>query len=91
VTRRLIAEFARVSPIPATRADDRLAHLTDREREILLLIAKGLSNTEIADTLVVSASTVKTHVGNLLSKIGCRDRVQAVVLAYETGVVAPGR
>lgn len=90
VTRRLIAEFARVSPlVPLGR--DPLADLTDREREILLLIAKGLSNTEIAGSLVVSASTVKTHVGNLLAKLGCRDRVQAVVLAYETGVVTPGR
>jgi DNA-binding NarL/FixJ family response regulator len=88
VTRRLIAEFARLSPAPA--ASDRLAVLTDREHEILLLIAKGLSNAEIADTLVVSASTVKTHVGNVLSKLGCRDRVQAVVLAYEQGAVRPG-
>jgi DNA-binding NarL/FixJ family response regulator len=89
VTRRLIAEFARTSvPHPA---GDPLADLTDREREILLLIAKGLSNTEIAATLVLSASTVKTHVGNLLAKLGCRDRVQAVVFAYETGVVNPGR
>jgi DNA-binding NarL/FixJ family response regulator len=91
VTRRLIAEFARASTVPEPTGDDPLADLTDREREILLLIAKGLSNTEIADTLVVSASTVKTHVGNVLAKLGCRDRVQAVVLAYETGVVRPGR
>jgi DNA-binding NarL/FixJ family response regulator len=91
VTRRLIAEFARVSTGPEPSGPDPLAELTDREREILLLIAKGLSNTEIADTLVVSPSTVKTHVGNLLAKLGCRDRVQAVVLAYETGTVQPGR
>jgi DNA-binding NarL/FixJ family response regulator len=90
VTRRLIAEFARTSPPQAAR-DDLLAPLTDREREILLLIARGLSNGEIADALVVSASTVKTHVGNLLAKLGCRDRVQAVVLAYERGAVRPGR
>jgi DNA-binding NarL/FixJ family response regulator len=90
VTRRLIAEFARVSVPPNQPRDRLLAELTDREREILLLIAKGLSNTEIARTLVVSASTVKTHVGNLLTKLGCRDRVQAVVLAYESGVVRPG-
>jgi DNA-binding NarL/FixJ family response regulator len=88
VTRRLIAEFARMSTAPAT--PDPLVNLTDREREILLLTARGLSNTEIAARLVVSASTVKTHVGNLLAKLGCRDRVQAVVLAYETGTVRPG-
>ncbi|HWM05427.1 MAG TPA: response regulator transcription factor, partial [Actinophytocola sp.] len=91
VTRRLIAEFARVSAPPPPSGADPLADLTEREREILLLIAKGLSNTEIADALVLSASTVKTHVGNVLSKLGCRDRVQAVVLAYETGAVSPGR
>ncbi|HEX6352857.1 response regulator transcription factor [Actinophytocola sp.] len=90
VTRRLIAEFARVSRAPVSPARDRLADLTEREREILLLVAKGLSNAEIADTLFVTASTVKTHVGNLLAKIGCRDRVQAVVLAYESGIVTPG-
>jgi DNA-binding NarL/FixJ family response regulator len=91
VTRTLIAEFARVSSPPAPTAGDPTADLTEREREILLLIAKGLSNTEIADVLVVSASTVKTHVGNLLAKLGCRDRVQAVVFAYESGAVRPGR
>ncbi len=89
ITRRLIAEFARSSTVREPGADP-LAELTDREREILLLVAKGMSNTEIAGTLVVSASTVKTHVGNVLAKLGCRDRVQAVVLAYETGVVRPG-
>jgi DNA-binding NarL/FixJ family response regulator len=91
VTRRLIAEFARASAVPESTAPEPLTGLTDREREILLLVAKGLSNTEIAHLLVVSASTVKTHVGNVLAKLGCRDRVQAVVLAYETGVVRPGR
>jgi DNA-binding NarL/FixJ family response regulator len=89
VTRRLIAEFARTAPAQP-RGDAGLPHLTEREHQILLLIARGLSNTEIAEALVVSPSTVKTHVGNLLSKLGCRDRVQAVVLAYERGVVQPG-
>ena len=89
VTRRLIAEFARSTPAPAPRpARPRLpAELTDREREILALVAGGLSNGEIAAALVLSPSTVKTHVGNLLAKLGCRDRVQAVIFAYEHGVV----
>jgi DNA-binding NarL/FixJ family response regulator len=87
VTRRLIAEFARTaSPRPAGPLPD----LTEREREAWLLVARGLSNTEIAAELVLSPSTVKAHVGNLLAKLGCRDRVQAVVLAYERGVVRPG-
>ena len=88
VTRRLIAEFARTAPARPRGAP--LPHLTEREHQVLLLIARGLSNTEIAEALVVSPSTVKTHVGNLLTKLGCRDRVQAVVLAYESGVVQPG-
>jgi DNA-binding NarL/FixJ family response regulator len=87
VTRRLIAEFARTS---APRPTGPLPDLTEREREAWLLVARGLSNTEIAAELVLSPSTVKTHVGNLLAKLGCRDRVQAVVLAYERGVVRPG-
>ncbi len=87
VTRRLIAEFARASP---PRVTGPLPDLTEREHETWLLVACGLSNTEIAAELVVSSSTVKTHVGNLLAKLGCRDRVQAVVLAYERGVVRPG-
>ncbi|AUS81800.1 DNA-binding response regulator [Actinoalloteichus sp. AHMU CJ021] len=93
VTRRLIAEFARRSTDPPPREPTPLpAHpgLTEREREILVLVARGLSNAEIAATLVVGQSTVKTHVGNLLAKLGCRDRVQAVVLAYEHGLVRPG-
>jgi DNA-binding NarL/FixJ family response regulator len=88
VTRRLIAEFARSSPL--TPPPGELRGLTNRERAILQLVARGLSNAEIGKELSVSPSTVKTHVGNLLAKLGCRDRVQAVVYAYEHGVVAPG-
>ena len=89
VTRRLIAEFARCAPPPgaARPAPARLlAGLTEREREILVLVAAGRSNGEIAAALVLSRSTVKTHVGNVLAKLGCRDRVQAVIWAYEHGV-----
>ena len=89
VTRRLIETFvrgaARAAPPPPE-----LEELTDREREVLCLMARGLSNAEIADELTVSGTTVKTHVARVLSKLGLRDRVQAVVLAYETGIVAPG-
>jgi DNA-binding NarL/FixJ family response regulator len=87
VTRRLIEEFARRAPSVA-RAQ--LAALTDREREVLVLIARGLSNTEIARSLYVAETTVKTHVGRVLHKLGVRDRAQAVVLAYESGLVQPG-
>jgi DNA-binding NarL/FixJ family response regulator len=90
VTRRLIEEFVRRPP-PGDMVHDRLAELTDREREVLALIARGLSNGEIASTLVVSGATVKTHVNRILSKLDLRDRVQAVVLAYETGLVRPGQ
>jgi DNA-binding NarL/FixJ family response regulator len=86
VTRRLIARFAR-SLRPQTRTPDALASLTARETDVLRLIARGLSNTEIAAELVIEASTVKTHVGRVLTKLALRDRVQAVVLAYETGLV----
>jgi DNA-binding NarL/FixJ family response regulator len=87
VTRRLIEEFSRrVSPEPPPG----LAELTPREREVLRLLARGLSNQEIAAELVVSEHTAKTHVAHILSKLGLRDRIQAVVLAYETGLVQPG-
>jgi DNA-binding NarL/FixJ family response regulator len=89
VTRRLIEAFAR-RPASAAPAPSRLASLTRRERDILRLIARGGSNMEIARELVVSEATVKTHVGHLLAKLGLRDRVQAVILAYETGTVNPG-
>ncbi|AOS64973.1 response regulator [Actinoalloteichus hymeniacidonis] len=88
VTRRLIAEFASSSPAPPTSSTS--VALTARERQTLLLVAEGLSNAEIAASLVVSPSTVKTHVGNVLAKIGARDRVQAVIWAYEHGIVRPG-
>jgi DNA-binding NarL/FixJ family response regulator len=89
ITRRLIAEFA-------ARQDPRqppavLAELTEREREILRLVAGGLSNAEIAGRLVISPLTAKTHVSNVLRKLGCRDRAALVALAYETGLIAPGQ
>jgi DNA-binding NarL/FixJ family response regulator len=89
VTRRLIEAFARRPP-ETSPSPSRLASLTARERDVLLLLARGRSNAEIAAVLFVSEATVKTHVGNLLAKLGLRDRVQAVILAYETGIVAPG-
>ena len=89
VTRRLIEAFARRPP-ETSPSPSRLASLTARERDVLLLLARGRSNAEIAAVLFVSEATVKTHVGNLLAKLGLRDRVQAVILAYETGIVVPG-
>jgi DNA-binding NarL/FixJ family response regulator len=88
VTRRLIEEFARRAREPAP--PPQLAELTPRELDVLRLVARGLSNAEIADTLVVSEHTTKTHVASVLSKLALRNRVQAVVLAYESGLVTPG-
>ncbi len=88
VTRRIIAEFAQTTP-PVTPARE-LEILTDRERETLRLVARGLTNAEIAGRLFVGESTVKTHVSSVLSKLGLRDRVQAVVYAYENGLVRVG-
>ncbi|WP_055618686.1 response regulator [Streptomyces phaeochromogenes] len=88
VTRRLIAEFA--SRVTSPRADPRLDALTAREREVMQLVAAGLTNDEIAARLVLSPSTAKTHVSRIMSKLGARDRSQVVVLAYESGMVSPG-
>ena len=90
ITRRLIAEFAHSAPTPAEPPPG-LDELTARELEVFKLVARGLSNSEIAAELVVSETTVKTHVARVLMKLGLRDRVQAVVLAYECGVAVPGR
>ncbi|ANN14299.1 response regulator transcription factor [Amycolatopsis oliviviridis] len=89
VTRRLLDRFVGGGGKPMRDAAE-LDVLTEREREVLVLIAKGLSNLEIAETLFLSEATVKTHVGRILSKLDLRDRVQAVVLAYETGLARPG-
>lgn len=89
-TRRLIERFIS-GPRPNAPMPRELERLTEREMDVLKLIARGLSNSEIADELYVSEGTVKTHVARILSKLGCRDRVQAVVLAYESGIVRPGR
>ena len=88
VTRAVIDEFARRSPSTTNEHAQRLDELTDREREVLMLLTRGRSNSEIAAELIVSDATVKTHVAHVLMKLGVRDRVQAVILAYEAGIVA---
>jgi DNA-binding NarL/FixJ family response regulator len=89
VVQRLIAEHVRRPP-PSAGVPDALCDLTEREREVLVLIARGMANDEIATALVVSLATVKTHVNRILGKLGLRSRAQAVVTAYETGLVRPG-
>ena len=89
VTRRLIEHLARRSGRDTAPAPG-IADLTDREREVLTLMARGLSNSEIAQRLFLGEATIKTHVGRVLMKLGVRDRVQAVVVAYESGLVTPG-
>jgi DNA-binding NarL/FixJ family response regulator len=90
VTRQLLDRVARRLPAPVAIGPSQLSELTDREREVLELLARGMSNAEIAEALIVGEATVKTHVSNVLMKLGLRDRVQAVVLAYEIGLVSPG-
>jgi DNA-binding NarL/FixJ family response regulator len=90
VLRRMIEEFVSRPPNAALRPSDAVQNLTAREREVLQLMARGLSNAELAEAFFVSETTVKTHVGHVLAKLGLRDRVQAVVLAYESGLVQPG-
>ncbi|MGD9889675.1 MAG: response regulator [Dehalococcoidia bacterium] len=89
VTRRLIAEFAK-RPDPRRAGHDDLSALTEREREVLVLIARGMNNDEIAESLVVSPATAKTHVSRVMGKLDARDRAQLVVIAYESGLVEPG-
>lgn len=91
ITRKLIAEFAVRPAVADQRILANLGFLTDREKEVLVLVGRGLSNAEIAERLVLSHATVKTHVSRILAKVGARDRAQLVVLAYESGAVVPGQ
>jgi DNA-binding NarL/FixJ family response regulator len=89
MTRRLLEVFTTHLPLRDPDGDPRLTGLSQREREVLTDIAAGLTNSEIADDLSLSESTIKTHIGRILAKIGARDRVQAVIFAYDTGLVRP--
>ena len=90
VTRQLLDQVGRRLPPAVSRTHASEAELTERERQVLSMLAAGMSNSEISQALVLSEATVKTHVSNLLTKLGLRDRVQAVIYAYETGLIAPG-
>ncbi|TML06067.1 MAG: response regulator transcription factor, partial [Actinobacteria bacterium] len=89
VTRQLLDQVGRRLPAPVSKTPDAVAALTEREREVLRMMAGGMTNAEIAEALVVSEATVKSHVSNLLGKLGLRDRVQAVIFAYESRLIAP--
>ena len=91
VTRRLIGEFTRLRSVPDALVPTAMVTLTPRETEVLRLVAEGMSNPEIARRLVVTEETVKTHVSHILAKLGLRDRTQAVIAAYESGLVVPGQ
>ena len=89
LTRKLMDAYAEAVPDPSPDGDPRLASLSDREREVLIAVGQGWTNTEIAERLVLTESTVKKHVGRVLAKLGARDRIQAVIVAYDAGLVRP--